>query len=340
MKWNRILLGATFVLAVAILAALATRIDLAATFAQLKRVGFVGAAAILLDLAVASAGPWLAWHMLMRADGIKVGVPTTAASGLMGFSANLVSPMMYFGGEGVRTVHIARLTGTPRRRVLATIVAGEFQQLIALCATSVAALAVVAGLSGSNGMPVTGMVVGTLALVLLVGFILCALLLDLRLLARTLTLVMRCGIFPRRLSATRDAVAEVEETVRGFLVRHKRRFMIAQSLVFLSPLAQFVLPSIFFWFLGAPQPSLVQLSSCFLLVQLLFMIPTTPAGLGVYEGGIMGIFRLQGWPVPDGAAYAILIRLDDVLFSLIGAALLAHFGLARYLKEEGKPSDG
>ena len=62
------------------------------------------------------------------------------------------------------------------------------------------------------------------------------------------------------------------------------------------------------------------------------MIPTTPAGLGVYEGGIVGIFRLHGWNVPDAAAYAILVRLDDVLFSLSGAVLLASLGLTSFLK--------
>jgi uncharacterized protein (TIRG00374 family) len=184
------------------------------------------------------------------------------------------------------------------------------------------------------------MAIGTLALVLLVGFILCALLLDLRLLAGTVSLVMRCGILPGRLAPAREAVADVEAVVRSFLVGHKRQFLIAQSLVFMSPLAQFVLPSIFFWSVGEAQPSLVQLSSCFLLVQLLFMIPTTPAGLGVYEGGIIGIFRLHGWAVPDGAAYAILVRLDDVLFSIVGAVLLAYVGLASFFREEEKASDG
>jgi uncharacterized membrane protein YbhN (UPF0104 family) len=130
----------------------------------------------------------------------------------------------------------------------------------------------------------------------------------------------------------RNAAADMEETVRGLLVRHKTSFLAAQLLVFLSPLASFIQPAIFFWFLrsaggSGPQPGMAQLASFFVLVELLFMLPTTPAGLGVYEGGIIGIFHLHGWSIPDGAAYAILMRLDDVLFSVAGALLLARFGL-------------
>ena len=132
----------------------------------------------------------------------------------------------------------------------------------------------------------------------------------------------------------RGAAADVEQAARSLLVEHTTLFLVAQLAVFLSPLAQFVLPLIFFRFVGESAPTLAQLSSCFVLVQLLFMFPATPAGLGIYEGGLVGIFRLQGWAIPDGAAYAILVRLDDVLFSLAGAALLARFGLMNFLKGE------
>jgi uncharacterized membrane protein YbhN (UPF0104 family) len=64
------------------------------------------------------------------------------------------------------------------------------------------------------------------------------------------------------------------------------------------------------------------------------MIPVTPAGLGFYEGGIIGIFQLHGWGISNGAAYAILIRLDDVLFSVLGIVFLMRFGLMHFLKEE------
>jgi len=341
---RRIFLAATLVTAIAILIVLATRIDLATTFAQIGRVGISGAALLLLDMAVALLGPLLAWHILMGSEGIKVGLGTTLTSGLMGHSVNLISPLMYFGGEGVRTFHIASVTGVSRRRVLATVAAAEFQIFTALSACMVAASIVVVGSARSDAMPIAWMVTGALTLALIVGLIFCVLLLELHLAARIIGFLMRCGIFPRRLGLLRDDAADVEDVVRGLLVRNKSRFLAAQLLVFLSPLAQFVLPAIFFWLLRtsgqiAPQPTLSQLSSFFVLVQLLFMLPTTPAGLGIYEGGIVGIFRLHGWDIPDGAAYAILVRLDDVFFSISGAILLASLGLTSFLRGSPDTSD-
>jgi len=216
--------------------------------------------------------------------------------------------------------------------VLGTVLGGEFQLLTALCASIVGALILVAGGGIAQDLPTSWMLIGTLSLALLVGLILSALVMDLHVLERTITFLMRLGIFPNRLERVREAAADMEETVRGLLVRHKASFLAAQLLAFLSPLASFLQPAIFFWFLrsaggSAPQPGVGQLASFFVLVELLFMLPTTPAGLGIYEGGIIAIFHLHGWSVSDGAAYAILMRMDDVLFSLAGALLLARFGL-------------
>jgi len=319
-------------IAIVILVVLFTQIDLAATLIQLQRVGLLGAAAILGGMTLALLSPLLAWHILMRAEGIRIGFGTTLISGVMGRAVNLVSPLMYFGGEGIRTIHVARITGTPARRVLGTILGAEFQLLTGFCASIAAAMLVIVGSSAAHTLPISWMVLVTLSLAALVGLILAALLLDLRILARTLGLVIRCGIFPKRLAPVRDAAGDMEETVRGLLVRHKLSFLSGQLSVFISPLASFVQPAIFFWFLraaggSATHPTAIQLASFFVMVELLLMLPTTPAGLGVYEGGILGIFHLHGWSVPDGAAYAILMRLDDVLVSLVGSVLLARFGI-------------
>lgn len=337
MTRKQLFFAATSVAAIAILIVLATRIDLAAMLAQIGRVGIFGAMLILLALALAMLGPLLAWHILMQLEGVPVRLGTTLISGLMGFSVNLISPLMYFGGEGVRTYHIASVTGIPRPRVLATIAAGEFQALTALTASIIAALIVAIGGSQSGAIPISWMVTGALSLAIVVGLIFCLLIFDVHLAARILGFLARCGIYPAQLESLRGSAAEVEDVARTLLMRNKLRFLIGQLLAFTSPIAHFCLPAIFFWCLrsvgqAAPQPTLAQLATVFVLVQLLLMIPTTPAGLGVYEAGIVGVFRLLGWNIPDGAAYAVLVRIDDVLFSITGAILLARFGLTGFLK--------
>jgi uncharacterized membrane protein YbhN (UPF0104 family) len=57
------------------------------------------------------------------------------------------------------------------------------------------------------------------------------------------------------------------------------------------------------------------------------MLPTTPGGVGVYEAGVVGLFRLLGWDPAEGAAYGILLRLDDVVFLAAAMAVIAGGGL-------------
>jgi Uncharacterised protein family (UPF0104). len=254
-------------------------------------------------MTVALLGPLLAWHILMRADGIQIRFGTTLISGLMGRAVNLVSPLMYFGGEGVRTIHIARVTETPNRRVLGTILGGEFQLLTALSASIVGALIIIAGSGIAHGLPLSWMLLGTLSLAILVGLILPALILDLHVLARSIALVIRLGIFPKRLESVRNAAADMEDTVRGLAGPSQE--IVPRSAVAGFPLAIGEFYSTCY-FLLVPSirrrkraaAGMAQLASFFVLVELLFMLPTTPAGLGVYEGGIIGIFHLHGWSVP------------------------------------------
>lgn len=331
MTRNRLFFLATLALALAILAVIARQIDVGAAAAQLHRVGITGAGVMLLDMAVAMAGPLLGWHLLMRADGIDVRLGATLTAGLMGRAVNLVSPLMYFGGEGVRTFRVASLTGAPRSRILATVAASEFQMLVGLTASM--ALALVGILMGRRaaGLPLGWMLTGFAGLALLVGALFLVILLDLRVAARLLDALVRRGIFVGPLTSARRAIDAFEQAVHGLMVRRTARFALAQAVTLLAPLAELLQPAIFIWALhepGTPLPSLLQLASLFVLIQLLFMLPTTPAGLGVYEGGLIGILTLHGWPVADAAAYAVLVRLDDVCFSLAGALLLARSGFS------------
>ena len=332
---GRFIFLATLALALVILAVIASQVDLSAAAAQLRRVGFTGAGVMLLDMAIAMGGPLLGWHLLMRADGIDVRLSATMTAGLMGRAVNLVSPLMYFGGEGVRTFRIASLTGAPRSRILATVAASEFQMLIAMTASMALALAGILAGRRAGALPLGWMLTGFAGLALLVGVIFLLVLLDVRIAARLLGVLIRRGFFVTALTSAQQAVDAFEQAVHGLMVRQTGRFIIAQVVTCIAPVAELLQPAIFVWALhdpATPMPTLLQLGSLFVLIQLLFMLPTTPAGLGVYEGGIIGILSLQGWPVADAAAYAVLIRLDDVCFSLVGALLLARSGFSRALK--------
>jgi uncharacterized protein (TIRG00374 family) len=323
-RGKKLLSLSLLLLGLGVLGLTARSVDLAQTGRELGRVGWWGCALFLLNIALTIGGPFLGWHLLMRSLGIPVRLGTTLLSGLVGRAANLLSPMSYFGGEGVRTFHIAAVTGVPRRRVLATVAVSEFQVMAGLTVFTLLGLGIAAAGKSLAGPRLAWALVGGGALAIgLLAFLGLALG-DLKPCLRILDFLVRRGIFPKRLGALRSATLELETLIRSLFVERKFTFFLAQALSLSSPIAQFFRPTLYFWLLGrtgqsAPHPSFSELTVFFVLSQLVFMLPTTPGGIGVYEAGVVGLFRFLGWDVADGAAYGLLLRLDDVVY--ISAAL-------------------
>jgi len=202
----------------AILAATAGRVDLAEAARALGRIGFVGMSAFLINIVLTIGGPFVGWHVLLRSLGVPVRLRTTLASGLVGRAVNLFSPFNYFGGESVRTLHVAAATGAPRRKVLATVVVSEFQVMAGLTVFALAGIAIWAasGSLAASRLPWAAAGAGVLALVL-VGVLGLALG-DVRPCLRVLEALIRWGIFPKRLSELRAATLDLETLIRSLFV--------------------------------------------------------------------------------------------------------------------------
>jgi uncharacterized protein (TIRG00374 family) len=341
---KRLLYAASILLGVILLALLCRWIDVPLALRQLERIGITGCVIFLANILLSLGGPLVGWHLLMRSVGIPVRFRTTVSSFLLGRACNLISPMSYFGGESVRTFHIAALSGAPKRHVLATIVVSEFQLLSALTLFTLVGLGIAAAGSRLEGAHLVWAVAGGVGVALFLVVLLGLSLGDVRLSVRILDLLIRIRIFPRRLAAIRESAIEMEQMIRTMFVDRRGVFFLSQLAALLSPVVQLFRPTLFFALLGrqgpaADFPTLPELSVFFVLSQLLFMMPSTPGGIGVYEGGVIGIFRLMGWEVADGAAYGVLLRLDDLVYVLFGFASAARFGMSRWLGRDDPPRD-
>lgn len=310
----------------AILAATAGRVDLSEAARALARIGVLGAMVFLFNILLTIGGPFVGWHVLLRSLGVPVRLRTTLASGLVGRAVNLFSPFNYFGGESVRTLHVAAATGAPRRKVLAALVVSEFQVMAGLTVFALAGLAIWAASGVLAGARLSWAAAGAGVLALVLVAVLGLALGDVRPCLRVLETLIRWKIFPKRLSELRAATLDLETLIRSLFVERPAAFYLSQLLSLSSPVAQFLRPTLFFWLLGRTDPSVrlpgfLELTVFFVLTQLVFMLPTTPGGVGVYEAGVIGVFRLLGWDPALGAAYGVLLRLDDVLF--IAASMAA-----------------
>src|SRR5205085_4689867 len=97
---------------------------------------------------------------------------TTVSSTLMGFACNLISPMSYFGGESIRTLHVSAVTGAPRRHVLASIVVSEFQMLAGLTLLMLIGLGIAASGSALSGVRLAWAAAGGVGLALFLAVLL------------------------------------------------------------------------------------------------------------------------------------------------------------------------
>lgn len=316
-----------------VLAVTAGRVDLSRAWQALGRIGVVGAAAFLVNIALTIGGPFVGWHLLMRSLGIPVSLKTTMTSGLLGRAINLFSPFNYFGGESVRTLHVAAATGAPRRKVLAAVVVSEVQVMLGLTVFALAGLGIWAAGPSLAGSRLPWAAAGAAILVVAVLAILGLAIGDVKPCLRLLDALIRWRIFPSRLSALRSATLDLENLIRTLFVERPATFYLSQLWSLTSPIAQFLRPTLFFWLLGrsgapVPLPGFLELTVFFVLSQLVFMLPTTPGGVGVYEAGVVGLFRLLGWDPAEGVAYGLLLRLDDVVFLAAAMGVVAAGGFA------------
>ena len=56
-------------------------------------------------------------------------------------------------------------------------------------------------------------------------------------------------------------------------------------------------------------------------------IPFLPGALGIYEGGMVGFFRLLGRPPTEGIAYAMAVHGVELVVAAVGLAFLVHLGV-------------
>ena len=312
-------------------------IDFKKALSQIACIGYFGSTVFILNLAVTFLAPAVGWHFLMRADGIPVTLRQSLVSGLMGHAFNLITPMMYMGGEPIRVFHIASITGASKRKVLATIIVNKVQELAGLALLLVVGAGVAVFTADLSGGYIAA---AALAGLVLLGFLVAVIGLfvgNFKPTVKLLLFVARLGIFPRRMMKLRHTAKEMEAMVREHLTRRWRVFVLSQLVTLLSPVAQLMRPTLFFAFLRASGadvqlPGVSELAVFFVLTQLIFILPSTPGGLGVYEGGLVVVFSLLHWPASDGGAYAILIRTADFLLISLGAWLVVHYGMTSLMK--------
>jgi uncharacterized protein (TIRG00374 family) len=297
-------------------------------------VGWGGVAAFVGLCGGTMIFPGIGWWILMRSEKMNVSLWTTLKANFMGFPVNFIAPSMYLGAEPLKIFYVAKVSGETKRKLLATIVVGKFQEMGALLFTMVVAAGIaVWKIDFPRQQEI--MVLGALSL--LVFLFLLAVYGFVSNRQPTVKVInVLAGMGPgrpfnrwrRKLARLRTRAEEMEHLIHTAFTKRWRTFVVAQAITTFSALSVLVRPWVYFMFAHQDPMPFEKLSAIYIVTNLINMLPHTPGALGVMEGGMLGLFRiLHLGNDSDAAAYQVVGRVSDIILILTGAWLIFHYNL-------------
>jgi len=282
------------------------------------------------------------WYALLRAYGLRRSWGEALRAMLSGYAINFLTPTLNLGGEPVKAYLASEGFSSSGAEVVATIVVERF-----INASSILLWALGSGIY----LSLTPLISPSLRWGLIIwagGGMLLAIAVVLGLLKRA-TLVSRFAFWLQRwlpwgkelLKRVGTEILKVEREMHLAFSEHRRAALTTLLLDLTAATLSYLNPLIFLFFADHQVLSLGELSLIFSLGMFLAMfLWVTPAGLGVAEGGMIGIFGLLGISGASAVAYSFTIKLPSLLLAGVGIAYIAQHGLARLLKDKVDKVEG
>jgi uncharacterized protein (TIRG00374 family) len=336
--WKKVLAGASLLLGIGLFAFVIGKFGgVANTIQVLGDFGWAGMAAYFGLAAMTLVAPALSWTLLMRGEGMPVPLWTALKANFMGFPINFIAPTMFLGAEPLKLLYVAKRHDQPKGKVLATIIVGKFQEIGALLFIMVVS-AGIAVWRINFSREQTILIVAAMALLSGVfGVTLWAFLGNLQPTVKVINFLARFKRLRRRLARLRTKAEEMEHLIHAAFTHRWKLFLLAQAITLLSAASILFRPWIFYYFArGGYMLGIEILCAIYLLTNVINSLPHTPGGLGIFEGGMMGLFALLGLGEANAAAFSVVNRAADLLLILIGLYLIVHLGLRSIARRVAK----
>ncbi len=282
-----------------------SRVDLKAVGQQLAsaRLGMFLAALGLYLVAIGINA--LKWHVLLRAQGIRVPFPALLRFQFVGFFFNNFLPQV--GGDVMRGYGLARYTDRTADAAVSVIV-DRIIGLMAYMGTAVVAAFATVTLAGHSELAAVEWVAGIALAILAAGFGV--------LLSRRLRGLIGRVFAWRWLAPLAPRWARISEAFNAYRFRYDA-LGLAAAIGLLGILATTFVN----WFLSQAMGGLIPLPVIFLfnpLIALAQTIPIAIGGLGVNQTSYPFFFGLAGVPADHAVAVSLLLQAVVVLGSLPG----------------------
>ncbi len=304
---------------------------------QLTTLGWDGFGFIILSIMGMFTFWTIAWIVIMRGYGVEAPISLSLWARIGSFAVSYLTPSMHFGGEPVRALVIERESDSSYSRIFATIVAERISMMTAL----VAAILIGALFGLFSKIPKDTLIYLILVSLLFVGL----LILLIMNFYKKLFLFTRFIAWLKRLLPWTDLIGKAESIVRHLereinmaFGQHIRHTFIAFLFDLVATVFMLLRPQIYFYFTQGRIFSIIELTMLFALISILSsLFWVTPGGIGISEGGLIGIFALFGINGSEAVAYSFSVKVVEFFFVGLGLALLARYGIMNLLfqrKEE------
>lgn len=300
-------------------------------FVLLKEFGFYGTGIFLLNALLILFLGVISWGVILKAYGYRFSFFDIFFSRLSGFAISYLTPSMYFGGEPVRLFILGKKHGVPLVRVGATVVVDKFLELSATF-TFLFLGSIWAILNYPLPPPLYALVVGVNIFFLFLALIFWYIFITRkRVLYKILCFFKRFRWLEKFITRVSPPLIEAENEVHLAFGQHTRITLFAFFLKLAGTFFIFIKPAIFFYFLGLilrpPELALV-----FALTSLIYTLQIAPGSLGIFEAGIVGIYSLIGISAPHALAFALMVRVADLIGVGVGIFCIFRFGFSELQK--------
>jgi len=304
----------------AVLGGLIWHIGLFQVWDTVERVGFGAFCVILGPLLVVYLLDAYGWSLTLGPWAGRVGFVRLFMVRMAGEAINVTTPTAMLGGEPVKAYLLTRYE-VPMVEGLASVVTAKTIMVIAQVLFMLSGLGVTFWLVGGGEYNV---LVALVTLGLLGFGVFLFLMLQRYGIGRgLLTVADTCRVRSRRLETWRPQLLELDHTIRTFYRERRRTFLLSLGIHFVAWLTELFEVYAILYFLGAEVGWLTSFSIAAIAVLIKGGVSFVPGGLGAQEGGYLFLLMALGYGEVTGLTFALIRRIRELLWILIGLVFLA-----------------
>ncbi len=335
MKWKGpLVLTLSIAIGLGVLAAILYYVGWEMIVLEILALGWLGFFILTLNFVLTFSFWVLTWRIILISYGVDSTWRALFRALLSGYTVSYLTPSMYFGGEPVRVYLLSKEIGVPQPRLYATVFVSKLLEALSLVIFVL--LGVFYALFVEHLPPIQrkSLLYGTVFLGFWVVLGILNFTLNLYLGTRLCRGLRRILPWKGTLQKALEKVKEVEEEIhRAFRSSNFLFTALAFLTSFIANLLIYLRPQIFFYFSQGKIFSFSNLSLLYALsVVLASLFWITPGGIGIAEGGRMGIFALVGIGEAGAVAFSFALKAVELIFVILGISFLMQFGLFRWRK--------